>query len=836
MKKMETKRGIRIFDFSINEDKKNVISMLEKVMMTDSLVPIIGAGFTSGLRTKNGIVPSADELKSEIISIICSIDGSSETEFKDISLADLGDTLWEEIENTTKIRYKEQFCEYIELNFTKVYDVDQARRHFLNSNWRTIFTLNYDDAIETVIDIDVAVPYEKFPNNMVKTSLIKLHGDAKKFSFTRDSRYCVLGNQQYVSLIKNPGNADIVSALENTFFSKSVVFVGCSLDNELDLLYSAGNQLEQKAKSNEEHHIIYLLYDKGDKEIVPLIYKKYGITDIIKINQDTIVDLYESIYNLSKKKKILFEKDFLKAYTDIRFEYLDNRNEDNIDYLFYNEKTNIKKGIIKLPSFFINRICGEKIEKDILNEKSILNIIYGTSFSGKTYVLLQLLKNLSSKKVYYFPSGISIEDDVISQLSERENAVFLIDDKVISFEQYRDILLPLLDTFEDKNIKFVLAVNKEDVEFYKYYKSHKEQIKGQVSLYELKNRFEGKEVDDFNKKIGDISLIPYKANETILDFIFEVDESILKRKQKTILPQVNFLSNEHEKTVRALIILATKGAISSKMAIDLGVDDVLYELVKRFAITVQKDYLSDLEKNGDIYSGFKFVLNSTFWAVKSLSNFAKNSYNHEVIVASYENIINSYSGLENREMNKRIKLYYMLDKIQMLFADQKNKGTIRLPYLIYEKLHSSLNWNFQFLHQEAKCELRMARRENNNSKKIEILELAYRNIGRAIKLAEDIVSGNIEYTKAHMNVTKALILINYVFTGEENQLSCAIDACYDAFILGESFCPQLEKEELRDVRKFLDCNLKKQVTEDSLDKLNELYTRYIQKPSWIAEA
>lgn len=829
---METKRGIKIFDFSIDEDKKDVISMLEKVMMTGSLVPIIGAGFTSGLRTKNGIVPSADELKSKIISIICSIDGSSEKEFSDISLADLGDTLWEEIENTTKIRYKEQFSEYIELNFTKVYDVDQARRHFLNSNWRTIFTLNYDDTIETVIDIDVAVPYEKFPNNMVKTSLIKLHGDAKKFSFTRDSRYCVLGNQQYVSLIKDPDNGDIVSALENTFFSKSVVFVGCSLDNELDLLYSAGNQLEQKAKSNGEHHIIYLLYDKGDKEIIPLIYKKYGITDIIRINQETIVDLYESIYNLSKKKKILFERDSLKAYTDIMFEYLDNRNEDNIDYLFYNEKTNVKKGIIKLPSFFIDRICGGKIERDILNEKSILHIIYGTSFSGKTYVLLQLLKNLSNKKVYYFPSGISIADDVISQLSERENAVFLIDDKVISFEQYRDILLPLLDTFEDKNIKFVLAVNKENVEFYKYYKSHKEQIKGQVSLYELKNRFEGKEVDDFNKKIGNISLIPYKANETILDFIFEVDESILKKRQKTVLPQVNFLSYEHEKTVRALIILATKGAISSKMAIDLGVDDVLYELVKKFAITVQKDYLSDLEKNCDIYSGFKFILNSTFWAVKSLSNFAKNSYNHEIIVASYENIINSYSGLENREMNKRIKSYYMLDMIQMLFANQKNKGTIRLPYLIYEKLHSSLNWNFQFLHQEAKCELRMARRESNNSKKIEMLELAYRNIGRAIKLAEDIVSGNIEYTKAHMNVTKALILINYVFTGEENQLLCAIDACYDAFILGEGVCPQLEKEELRDVRKFLDRNLKKQVTEDSLDKLNELYTRYIQKPSW----
>ena len=157
--------------------------------------------------------------------------------------------------------------------------------------------------------------------------------------------------------------------------------------------------------------------------------------------------------------------------------------------------------------------------------------------------------------------------------------------------------------------------------------------------------------------------------------------------------------------------------------------------------------------------------------------------------------------------------------------------------MVYEGLHSSLNWNFQFLHQESKCELRMARRERNVEQKKDILELAYRNIGRAMKLAEDSSAGNIEYTIAHMNVTKALILINYVLAGEKDQLTKTIETCYQAFVVGESLCPQLEKEEMKDVKTFLESNWSKGIEEEGYvkDKFNELYTSFIRKPSWVTE-
>lgn len=831
---MVEKRGVKIYKFSQDEDRKELEKIFDSLLQIEDLVPVIGSGFTRGLRTRNGVVPSVDELREEMTEIMHIIDGSDEAEFKDIKLADFADAFWEELEKSNKHRCKERFQEYIDLNFTKVYDVEQSKRHLLNSNWKTIFTLNYDDTIENVLDIDVVVPYDKFNVRSGKSSLIKLHGDASRFSLTGDSKYCVLGNQQYVSLIKEKGNENIVNVLENIFFSKSVLFIGCSLDNELDLLYSAGIQLEQKAKSNSEHHIIYLFYEDEEQDINPVPYKKYGITDIIKVNQKTITELYEFIYTISKKLESLCEKDLLQEYTNIEFEYLDGRNNENIDYLFYNDKVRINNGIIKYPAFFVERNCIEEIKEKILSEEGILHIVYGTKFSGKTYALLQLLRNLINRKVYYFPSYITLSDDIIENLYEKENSIFLIDEGAISFEQYKDAIVPKLRQFEKAKIRIVMTVSKGDADFYKHYKNSQDTNEETIKLYELKNKLNSIEYGSFNEKIGNVSLVPYDDGDTILDYLLKAEDNLLRKKQKVILPKVNFLSNDYEKEVRTLIILATKNSITSEIAIELGIDSVLYDFTKNLPVVIQKDYLSDLEKKGDVHSGFKFILNSSYWAIKCLSNFAFNSYNHETVVKAYRNIVDAYSNLEQHTMNNRIKMYYMLDRIQYLFSDQEKKGTIKLPYMIYEGLHTSLNWNYQFLHQEAKCELRVAKREKNIKEKKKILELAYRNVSRAMTLADKSTSENVGYTIAHMNVTKALILINYVFAGENNQLTKTIDVCYEAFVVGESLCPQLLKEEMKDVKTFLNKYWIEGVKGggEIEDKFNAVYTSYINNPIW----
>lgn len=60
---MIEKRGVKIYDFSQDEDREELEKILNSLLQIKDLVPIIGSGFTRGLRTKNGVVPSVDELK-----------------------------------------------------------------------------------------------------------------------------------------------------------------------------------------------------------------------------------------------------------------------------------------------------------------------------------------------------------------------------------------------------------------------------------------------------------------------------------------------------------------------------------------------------------------------------------------------------------------------------------------------------------------------------------------------------------------------------------------------------------------------------------------------------
>ena len=75
---MIEKRGVRIYKFSQGEDRKELEKIFDSLLQIEDLVPVIGSGFTRGLRTKNGVVPSVDELREEMTEIMCIIDGSSD--------------------------------------------------------------------------------------------------------------------------------------------------------------------------------------------------------------------------------------------------------------------------------------------------------------------------------------------------------------------------------------------------------------------------------------------------------------------------------------------------------------------------------------------------------------------------------------------------------------------------------------------------------------------------------------------------------------------------------------------------------------------------------------
>lgn len=222
-----------------------------------NLVPIIGAGFTVGMPAqKNNTVPSGKQLKQYMIRQIVKrqIDISEEELEKETfsSVAELFERSYTDIRGTGVSSYFQEHFEGV-----KIRKVNQLR--FLNEiNWQYIYTLNIDTGIE---DSDkgkweVFYPNRDFDERQSfggKKRLYKIHGDANNFAKTLDYNVMILTESQYISsLDKNQKFHNMLSAdCEN----KNILYLGCSLDDEIDIKYSVLSDKNRNFKEKETYRI-----------------------------------------------------------------------------------------------------------------------------------------------------------------------------------------------------------------------------------------------------------------------------------------------------------------------------------------------------------------------------------------------------------------------------------------------------------------------------------------------------------------------------------------------------------------------------------------------------
>lgn len=259
---------IKIMNYTDPSDKSELYSILMQLMEKHQLVPVIGSGFTCGIETTKGAVPTANEFRDFLATQIALYKKYKQDDCESLKLMKLSDVayeFWDMVESENARHYMSSLVNFIDCNFRKVYKLPQYQRRFLNSGWRYIYTLNYDDAIEQNIDINRIYPYDQQNHEFLNSRpcLFKIHGDAEKFVLTGDSRFCILSKKQYINAIKDPNNRDMLRGLESDFYSNSILFVGCGLTDELDLLYSAEIGLSEKSKINIEHKIIYVYYHRS---------------------------------------------------------------------------------------------------------------------------------------------------------------------------------------------------------------------------------------------------------------------------------------------------------------------------------------------------------------------------------------------------------------------------------------------------------------------------------------------------------------------------------------------------------------------------------------------
>src|SRR5699024_9912832 len=151
---------------------------------------------------------------------------------------------------------------------------------------------NIDDAIEnSSVYSTVILPNREFRSELLNEEkcVIKLHGDVNEL-VTYKVADKVFSSKEYALSIER--NAAILGMLRNDFRNQNILFIGCSLDDEMDLKSIDSLPVDYRNKDNLSKTIIFVKGQPGQKMISK--YKTYGITDVVCFDKYT--EMYSYLY------------------------------------------------------------------------------------------------------------------------------------------------------------------------------------------------------------------------------------------------------------------------------------------------------------------------------------------------------------------------------------------------------------------------------------------------------------------------------------------------------------------------------------------------------------
>lgn len=415
--------NMEILNIERSEDRAKILELCKNLLEKRALIPVIGSGFSCDAPTDNGgTIPSVSKLHAKLFSYIKEYSGYTETdleEIKKLNLFDLAQRFWT-IYNRLPSEAIHSFFEYVQTNFQDISYHNDFQKNFLDVRWPYLFTLNYDSLIEDYNNrvYNPVIPYMPVNHNFSggKTRVYKLHGDAKAFTDSGDKRFLILSRDQYIDTLKSDENEDMRNELLTAFSSKSILFFGCGLSEELDLLYSSQLSLQEKVKHIDPHQqaIIYISYEPDENaSSSPFSIRKvddlapYGVTHVLRIFSEKESALFFSkLADFSARIQRPTIEKFLQRYSAMQFDILKAEDTACRDFLFQENLVwrSIEKHMITMPGYYVTRSKISKAEEIISNGEPLL-FVSGNFFSGKTFFLIELAKIFMAKKVYIFPSG-----------------------------------------------------------------------------------------------------------------------------------------------------------------------------------------------------------------------------------------------------------------------------------------------------------------------------------------------------------------------------------------------------------------------------------------------
>ncbi|HDR9156051.1 TPA: SIR2 family protein [Burkholderia vietnamiensis] len=736
---------------------QETINFLRSVLSSQKCVPFIGTGFTANERAAKNAVPNGTDwmgIMAAQINAAATKHKPTETEIKRYSFQDLSDVYFrEKIVEFDKI--KETLNDY----FSNVKIENEAKKAFLSIEWPYIYTLNIDDAIENHLGGVKVVPYEQFERHGSRTFVYKMHGDVWTALKAADAEglKLIFGRGDYIRSLRK--NEYLIECLRNDLAERNVFFIGCSLTDELDVLYALSDESGDSAPSGVSR--IYVTSRYPEDYTTQKKLRDYGITDVLVCDYDEFYLRVKEI-TLEMKGKALSSDRFIYAEKGVEF--------SKANFLKYFLQASWRN---EDPYFLsTRRTVEDEINAKIRTEP--LLVIRGRRFTGKTTLLHRVLHAQAGRKKLFISTAHSIDDRLFNELISLENTLIVVDSGAMPFQHLRT-LSRRRDEVRDANSTFVIAISNSDVSAFYGLSVN--------AIFEAADRLNHSEIpaiDDFLSRIG---LKKWRASARILDQIFYVSESAIVARelgessslQTRLNNRIEELSKKKECKVEFALLytLAVRqkiySAVYRKILSDAGFgrtsEAYMSEFGKNWAPFVE---LMESDASSDRYnrSARELIANSSVWLHYATRSLAKRIGLD--LTADYI----FYAFVSSREWDDEAHELTMFDHLNAVFGPfppieaNWSAALIRLVYLRLADV----------LYQVPNYWLQRAKSVYNISVDVAELKEAIAFCDKAISETDQKVTINSKLTRANL-YGKLCRIMEYK---DEDLILQAIKIYYDA--------------------------------------------------------
>lgn len=652
-----------------------IIDLLSNCFSNNNLIPIIGSGFTVGCQTKaRKRVPSGVQFSAKMVEMIAeenNLTPEKKDKLKQKKFSEISDFFFND-EWVNKERRNKHLIE----SFDGV-ELDSQKKGFIRDiKWPYIYTLNADDAIENCSEYKVALPYDAHLSFESKNhpTLYKIHGDIQHEMRHEVSRL-IFKRSDYLTSLES--NRRMLELLQLDFKEKNIIYIGCSLTDEIDLAFAIAQHSQSERKQTQN---IIFLNEKLDK-IDEQEYINMGINNIILFDEGKYEQIY-TLINASYQQSAKSSPELEEFSHSIKM--LPNSPEENRDYFLtgishINNGEHYSSQII--PYFYGKRTKEDDITKS-LQEKDIV-IIKGARVSGRTLLCYNVLRNIKDRRIFVINSNNKLNSHSLNKLIGQENSIVFFDSNVLDSELLKKIKQQT-KFFKSKKITILLCsdLNNSDEEFFL-------DVGDSTVVYTLSNKLSKPEVSKINEGAIKVRLPTFTNGKYLLDKIFNVYQ---------VLGEDNYLKKitPSQELYTSLCVIATKYSITGQEIITGGLNlNQTKEVCKNYSPYLEIERIKNEEKYD--HTSFKITSYASSWVVALLREFYRSKGKDWCVDTLINFLKNTY--LRDKALATSIRKF---DNLNHIFTEG-HKGAADIIIDIYNRLQDIEGQEPDFYVQKAKA-------------------------------------------------------------------------------------------------------------------------------------